>query len=311
MRQRTPYQRMRFKIGVLSFFLLGLCFLLVNFGIANSVDPPLPVDKETDTQETALQIQVPPHVKQGQTLVVSAEGPSDKLKGSVVWLAGNKVPLYEMEPGHYQALMPVSVLQKAGGYTVKVQNYHGQNLLTTKVEVTHGKYPIQNIRVSSSTKGLQPLPGELEAIGALKTMATPVRHWNLPFITPTPDCQNSPFGVIRYHNGKPSNDYHKGVDLRSPAGRPIKAINNGKVVLSKMYRLHGGTVGLDHGQGVTSVYIHMSNRTVNEGDMVKKGDVIGHVGSTGFATGPHLHWGLYINGLPVEPNQWISGVPRC
>jgi murein DD-endopeptidase MepM/ murein hydrolase activator NlpD len=83
------------------------------------------------------------------------------------------------------------------------------------------------------------------------------------------------------------------------------------VQIARMYRLHGGTVGIDHGQGIGSIYIHMSSIKVKPGDIVKKGDTIGTVGSTGFATGPHLHWGMYVNGLPINPNQWIKGVPKC
>jgi murein DD-endopeptidase MepM/ murein hydrolase activator NlpD len=71
-----------------------------------------------------------------------------------------------------------------------------------------------------------------------------------------------------------------------------------------MFRLHGGTVGLDHGQGVTSSYIHLSKTAVKEGQVVKQGEVIGYVGSTGFSTAPHLHWGLYVHGSPVNPKQW-------
>jgi murein DD-endopeptidase MepM/ murein hydrolase activator NlpD len=158
---------------------------------------------------------------------------------------------------------------------------------------------------------LKPLPGELEAIQDLKTVLTATRHWDRSLMSPTPDCQISPFGVKRYHNGVYINDYHKGVDLRSPQGRPIKAITDGVVkVAAPQFRLHGGTVGLDHGQGLSSVYIHMSKVAVKTGQAVKKGDVIGYVGSTGFATGPHLHWGLYAGGVPVDPDQWIP-VPRC
>jgi murein DD-endopeptidase MepM/ murein hydrolase activator NlpD len=78
-----------------------------------------------------------------------------------------------------------------------------------------------------------------------------------------------------------------------------------------MYQLHGGTVGIDHGQGVVSVYIHLSKVAVHDGQHVNAGDVVGYVGHTGFATGPHLHWGLYVNGLPVNSNQWIQGVNPC
>jgi len=165
--------------------------------------------------------------------------------------------------------------------------------------------------------GLQPLPGEMETIAKLtRHTVTPVKHWQgdkLTLMSPTTECENSPFGVKRAYNGKLSDNYHKGVDLRSPQGAPIRAIADGRVQIARQdFRLHGGTVGIDHGQGVTSVYIHASKLDVKEGDMVKKGQTIARVGSTGFATGPHLHWGLYVSGMPVNPNQFITpAVRRC
>jgi murein DD-endopeptidase MepM/ murein hydrolase activator NlpD len=106
-------------------------------------------------------------------------------------------------------------------------------------------------------------------------------------------------------------DYHKGVDLRAPYGAPIHAVTGGIVkIAAPKFRLHGGTVGIDHGQGLSSIYIHMSKVLVKQGQEVHKGDVIGLIGSTGFATGPHLHWGLYAGGVPVNPDQWVP-VKRC
>ncbi|MBX2860590.1 MAG: M23 family metallopeptidase [Vampirovibrio sp.] len=140
---------------------------------------------------------------------------------------------------------------------------------------------------------------------------SPKRYWDKPFQLPVPDCMNSRFGNLRLHNGKFTGNYHKGVDQRSPQGRPIKAAASGTVKLVKKFRLHGGTVGLDHGQGVSSIYIHMSKFAVKPGDVVQKGQVIGYVGSTGFATGPHLHWGVYVNGMPVNPRQWVKGLNAC
>ena len=251
-------------------------------------------------------------VKQGEVLRVTITDPGGSVEGGKAYLAGRDAQVFkDSSEGRYFALASVDVYQKPGGYKLAVQNAKGETLYTQPVEIIDPKYPTQNIRVTGSTAGLKPLPGELEAVGALKTRLTQTRFWEEPFISPTTDCQNSLFGVKRLHNGKPSDDYHKGVDLKSPSGRPIRATNAGVVVISKMYRLHGGTVGLDHGQGVTSIYIHMSKMLVKEGDSVKKGDIIGHVGSTGFATGPHLHWGLYVSGIPVNPHQFVSGVPRC
>jgi len=260
---------------------------------------------------TQAKLDVPESVKQGEVLVITIEGPAEYFKGATAALAGRKAPLFEQSPGHYRSLLATTVFQKPGSYPLMIQSSHGQKLMEKAITVANARYSTQNVGVSKQMGGLQPLPGEMEAIQALKVVSTPIAFWQEPFVTPTVDCQNSGFGNLRYHNGKPTGDYHKGVDLRSPAGRNITAINNGKIKIAKMFRLHGGTVGIDHGQGVSSVYIHMSKILVKEGQMVKKGDVIGKVGSTGFATGPHLHWGLYMNGLPVNPIQWIKGVPRC
>jgi murein DD-endopeptidase MepM/ murein hydrolase activator NlpD len=254
-------------------------------------------------------------VRQGYVLKVRLANPSRSAHGGNVEafasLAGHKVPFFEQEDGSLMALVPVSVFQKPGSYKLNV-SLNGSNALPPlNVQINDGHYKTQNVNVSKSTEGLKPFPGELETIQALKDMESPTRYWAEPFISPTSDCQNSPFGVKRFHNGVATGDYHKGVDLRSPQGRPIRAISGGRVQISRMYRLHGGTVGIDHGQGIESVYIHMSKLNVKEGEIVKKGDTIGFVGSTGFATGPHLHWGLYVSGLPVEPNQWITNVPRC
>lgn len=260
---------------------------------------------------TGYSVKAGSSVKEGEVLIVDIKDPAGLTKGGKAYLAGRGATIYSKGGDDYFALVSVDIYQKPGGYKLAIQDYNGQTVYKQPVEIIDPHYPRQNIQVSSSTAGLQPLPGELETIGALKTMETPTRYWESPFISPTPDCQNSPFGVKRYHNGVSTGDYHKGLDLRSPMGRPIKATNAGKVVIAKNYRLHGGTVGLDHGQGVTSIYIHMSKIAVSEGDFVKKGDVIGYVGSTGFATGPHLHWGLYIDGLPVNPNQFVYSVPKC
>ena len=75
--------------------------------------------------------------------------------------------------------------------------------------------------------------------------------------------------------------------------------------------MHGGTVGIDHGQGLTSHYLHMSKVLATEGQQIRQGDVIGEVGSTGFATGPHLHWGLYLFGVPVNARLWVPGLKAC
>jgi murein DD-endopeptidase MepM/ murein hydrolase activator NlpD len=82
------------------------------------------------------------------------------------------------------------------------------------------------------------------------------------------------------------------------------------VKIARPLQLHGGTVGIDHGQGLQSMYMHMSKIAATEGATVQQGDVIGYVGSTGRSTAPHLHWSLYVYGVPVNPRQWVE-VSSC
>jgi|ERR1017187_9675817 murein DD-endopeptidase MepM/ murein hydrolase activator NlpD len=86
-------------------------------------------------------------------------------------------------------------------------------------------------------------------------------------------------------------------------------MDGGIVKIVREWNLHGRTVGIDRGQGLESIYLHMAKLAVAEGATVRKGDVIGYVGSTGRSTGPHLHWSLYANGVPVNPLDWVQVAP--
>ncbi len=289
---------------------ISVLIVLLGLGLFSWIDPPA-LSQNTDAVKDAVIVDTEDTVKQGNVLSVVIRNAKGYLNQGKLKLGKKTVPLFLQETGDYVGLVPVDVYESTGNKTLMVMDSRGQVLYSQPVSVQSGKFPTQNISVSKATKGLEPLPGEMEAIGKLKNTLTASRLWEEPFVTPTPDCMNSPFGVRRLHNGKDTGNYHKGIDQRSPHGRPIKAIASGKVQISKMYRLHGGTIGLDHGQGITSIYIHMSKLAKAEGDSVTKGETIGYVGSTGFATGPHLHWGLYVNGLSVNPMQWVPKTPVC
>jgi murein DD-endopeptidase MepM/ murein hydrolase activator NlpD len=250
-------------------------------------------------------------LKQGSILLVHVAHPAGAAQNLVAHLGSKSSPMFQQPDGSAEALFGLSVDTPVGSHLLTITNKAGAMLAEENLTVVDGQFPRQNITVGKTTAGLQPLPGELEAVQALKDVMTPIRYWEKPLMSPTQDCENSLFGVKRYHNGVYIHDYHKGVDLRAPFGRPIHAIAGGVVqIAAPQFRLHGGTVGLDHGQGLSSIYIHMSKVAVKVGQHVQKGDVIGYVGSTGFATGPHLHWGLYANGVPVNPDQWIP-VAHC
>ncbi|MBN2125260.1 MAG: M23 family metallopeptidase [Deltaproteobacteria bacterium] len=132
--------------------------------------------------------------------------------------------------------------------------------------------------------------------------------WTGPFLRPVPGDVVGPFGRRSIINEQPRSP-HSGVDLRGESGTPVMAANGGRVVLTSDHFFSGNSVVIDHGGGIYSMYFHLREIAVKQGQEVDKGQVIGLVGATGRATGPHLHWGIRINGARVDPLQFteVSG----
>ncbi|MGJ5817903.1 M23 family metallopeptidase [Paludibaculum fermentans] len=210
-----------------------------------------------------------------------------------------KFPIYDGT-----ALIPIAVIDKPGDYPLELLSVDGKPLETRTLTVLDAHYLTQNVALSKAVVELAPSPGEMETVNALKKLESPAKLWAEPFLAPVPGCMNSPFGVQRYQNGKPTGNYHAGVDQRGPLGKPIVATAAGTVRMVRSYNLHGNVVGVDHGQGVVSIYLHMSKTAAHEGDAVKPGDILGYVGATGRANGPHLHWSLYVHAIAVNPTKW-------
>ena len=220
------------------------------------------------------------------------------------------IRLFPQQGGTTLGLMPIPVLAPVKVHKLEYLRQSGEVAGTANIRVGNARFPTQNIRLSKATQTLQPSPGEMETVNALRKTVTDSRHWDEPFVAPVPGCTTSPFGVLRLHNGKPTGGYHGGLDQRGPEGTPIRAIAGGAVRIVRMFNIHGGTVGIDHGQGVTSFYLHMSKFAATEGAAVRKGDVIGYIGTTGRSTAPHLHLSIAVNGRNVNPTQWVK-VSRC
>jgi murein DD-endopeptidase MepM/ murein hydrolase activator NlpD len=249
-------------------------------------------------------VDLPRTIRQGNTLRV--RGPA----AAVTARMGDRTIRLFPQDGASFGLMPVPAEQKPAEYKVDLLDKDGKSITSVPIQVLDAHFPKQNVVIGQSLAELKPSPGETETVNEFRNAVSEVRHWSEPLELPVRGCMTSPFGVQRYMNGKPTGNFHGGLDQRSPAGAPIHAVDGGTVKIVRNWNLHGGTVGIDHGQGLESIYLHMSKLAVAEGAVVKKGDVVGYAGTTGRSTAPHLHWSLYVNGVPVNPRDWVQ-VARC
>ena len=137
---------------------------------------------------------------------------------------------------------------------------------------------------------------------ALTTLNMQNQSWKNGFDIPLKGTISGHFGNQRIFNGVPKSP-HSGTDIAAPEGTPVKAAGDGYVVLNGSNYFYGGNmVILDHGEGLQTIYMHLKKSAVKEGEYIKKGQVVGYVGKTGRATGPHLHWGASLNNVRFRPH---------
>lgn len=212
-------------------------------------------------------------------------------------------------PGNYRALIPTTPLDRPGAKTLTISTQDATQ--QAKITLNKRNFRLQNIWLKPGADSNDD-PYEFDRVDAFKAIVSPEKYWNGPLLRPNQGEISSEFGVRRNYNGVLATDYyHRGVDYAGGLGSPILAPAAGRIALvgyeSQGFKVHGNVVGIDHGQGVLSIMLHMRRIDVREGQFVPAGSVIGTLGSTGAATGPHLHWGLYVNGKAVDPAPWREG----
>jgi len=188
----------------------------------------------------------------------------------------------------------------------------GEKKELVRLHVKQGDYKKETLsvdpaHVSPPKEALPRIQAEREEAMALYATFTPTRYWNVPFEFPIQSAITSDFGNARVFNDT-LKSYHSGTDFRAPVGTPIVATNDGVVALAKDRYYAGGSVILDHGEGVYSVYYHLSSLSYPVGAHVKKGEVIGLSGASGRVTGPHLHFGFMVQGVPIDPLDFMEKI---
>jgi len=219
---------------------------------------------------------------------------------------GRTVRLFRQPDGKSFGLMPVSVKDSPGPASIEFSFQRRTAFRHGKIPRSRHPFPSENVRLSPDIEALRSTPEELQLLTTFRNEVTDDRFWQDPLAPPIDGCVTSPFGVKRMHNGKPTGEFHGGVDQRTPAGEEIRAIADGKIIFAKKFNVLGNAVGIDHGQGLGSMYLHMSKLAVADGALVKKGDALGYRRIHRRSTGPHLHWVLYANGVNINPAQWLK-----
>ena len=194
-------------------------------------------------------------------------------------------------------------------YYTKAQNANlGEGV---SLEIVDGNYKKETITITNTEK-VKPNPKNQERIKRERDEANQIysrydskRYWTLPFVMPMESKITSQYGTARMFNGE-IKSYHGGTDFRAAIGTPIYASNDGVVVIAKDRFLAGGSVVISHGEGIFSMYYHCSELKVKVGDKVKKGDLVALSGASGRVSGPHLHFGFFVNGTQVDPLDFIA-----
>ncbi len=214
-----------------------------------------------------------------------------------------------LKKNHYFAIIGIGLNEKAGKkhivavsknkkkdfyFQVKSKSYKKEYIkLKTNKRVTLSKVDLERFHKEKAKAK--------KVLGSFnKTLST-----DLDFKVPVSGRTSSPFGKRRYFNNKPKAP-HSGIDIAAKRGTPIVAAQSGYVMIREEFFFNGNTIYLDHGEGIITLYCHMSDFAVNKGDFINKGDVIGYIGTTGRSTGPHLHFGVVLNANAVDPKIFIK-----
>ncbi len=246
---------------------------------------------------------------QGKTLKVQIVSPEGISKVEAAFL-DQKFPCYK-RGDDFCGIVGVPVDQKPGYYNLGIivtRDGGSTEKITRRMKVWATKFPFSRFWLRPAKKKL--MKRELinkEWALIEKTLVTedPMQRWAGKFIWPIKGRVSQGFGHRQIINGKRGGS-HRGVDIAVPNGTEVKAPNKGRIVFVKRLKVFGGTMVIDHGQGIHTLYYHLSKIFVKVGDEVEKGEVIALTGDSGVSSGPHLHWGMSVHNLRVDPVQWIK-----
>jgi murein DD-endopeptidase MepM/ murein hydrolase activator NlpD len=247
--------------------------------------------------------------------LITTPRPVHALSGS--WMGHEIIFSYDPNREVWYALAGVSQETKPGSYAIEVHAEPSTGALSgqaisfeKKIQVEEQRYPRVLLKVPG--RYTAPSPEDQREIARDKETKSDVfktvsvdREWKGSFVAPVDAEISDVFGVERVFNGSVQST-HQGLDFRVPAGTPVSAVNSGHIILARPLFFEGNCVVIDHGQGLLTLYLHLSKFLVKEGDDVSKGQRIGLSGGTGRATGPHLHLAVRWQGVYLDPQVLLK-----
>jgi len=249
----------------------------------------------------------PSKMGQGEVGIVTVNGDKGG-KPEILWNEKRITLTPVIENKVWMAFIGVDLTLRPGKY--KLKTIIGEHTDTKCIHVFKKDYGVRRLTVPKSMealdeKTLKRVKRESRRIKKLFLRSAKNPLWKGAWVRPVNGPVVSPFGRRSIINGAERSP-HSGVDLKAAEGVPVKATNNGTVVLADDCFFSGVSIIIDHGGGIHSMYFHLSKSLVHTGQMVKKGDVIGLSGSSGRVTGPHLHFGLRLDGARINPLKLID-----
>ncbi len=216
-----------------------------------------------------------------------------------------------MTDGVVEGYIPTNYNTSPGIYRLSFTNKLTGNTTTRAIEVTKRNFRVQNLtidpNIEASTKTDDGYAEYRKFFNPSRESSSPEKYYTESFLIPTSGKVTTEFGEARIVNGVMTSYRHAGIDIAAPKNADVIATNTGKVVLSMPLILTGNSIVIDHGEGLFSVYFHLDKLFVKEDDLVSRGQLIGAVGSTGFSTGPHLHFTMSYYRFDIEPGYILYG----
>lgn len=235
--------------------------------------------------------------------------PADGDQAPAVTFNGRRVMVQPQQSG-FVAVVGIPLAAQPGTAAVEVEGADGAKS-TVSFEIGQKSYKTQRLTIKNR-RMVDPDPDDLERIAAeRKRINAALEHYSTgarvetTMVRPVVGVESSPFGLRRYYNDQPRSP-HSGLDIAAPEGTPIVAAAPGTVIETGGFFFNGKTVFIDHGQGLVTMYCHMSRIDVEPGARVERGQQIGAVGATGRVTGPHVHWSVSLNDTRVDPTLFLD-----